>query len=278
MIRWLRSILPRAGSGLTTYEGLLQASNRFHTAPAPFEPGNENVLVLAPHMDDEVIGCGGTVALHADAGADVTVAYLTDGRFGHPEVYTTSGAEREQAQARLMPRRKNEARLAQDVLGIMRICFLDAVDTQLGNDPNAARRLAELLHEIRPVRVYVPHFLEQHPDHRAASAQLIRAARVYSTDFEVVGYEVWTPLVPNRLVQIDASMERKQRAMALYTSQLEDRNDLLHAMIGLSSFRGARQGASYEAASRGGFAETFCALPIAEYIEAYYAFMAPLPG
>src|SRR2546426_12131813 len=41
------------------------------------------VLVLAPHMDDEVLGCGGTLLQHARVGAQLTIVYLTDGRKGH---------------------------------------------------------------------------------------------------------------------------------------------------------------------------------------------------
>src|SRR5579885_3094484 len=51
--------------------------------PAPLESfGPEPVLVLAPHMDDEVIGPGGTLRRHVEAGAAVTVVFLTDGRMG----------------------------------------------------------------------------------------------------------------------------------------------------------------------------------------------------
>jgi N-acetylglucosamine malate deacetylase 1 len=39
-------------------------------------------VVLAPHMDDEVLGCGGTMARQVAAGSDVTVIFLTDGRHG----------------------------------------------------------------------------------------------------------------------------------------------------------------------------------------------------
>src|SRR5262245_2441565 len=51
------------------------------------EPGGQRVLVLAPHPDDEVIGCGGTLYKHTRAGHAVTVVYMTDGRKGDPLLY-----------------------------------------------------------------------------------------------------------------------------------------------------------------------------------------------
>ena len=62
--------------------GLLHAANSFHEVDVDWQPGAERVVVLAPHMDDEVLGCGGAIALHKRAGAHVTVVFLTDGRQG----------------------------------------------------------------------------------------------------------------------------------------------------------------------------------------------------
>ena len=49
-------------------------------------PEGRRILVLAPHMDDEILGCGGTLRKHVRAGAGVTAVFMTDGRRGDPEL------------------------------------------------------------------------------------------------------------------------------------------------------------------------------------------------
>ena len=92
---------------LETY-GLLQTAKIFNKSALVYEPGDERVLVLAPHMDDEVIGCGGTVARHVARGADVTVIFLTDGRQGG--AVAQSGGSLEPLD--IVATRKQEARRA----------------------------------------------------------------------------------------------------------------------------------------------------------------------
>lgn len=253
-----------------TLHGLMQAARSSADAPRSWEPGKETVLVLAPHMDDEVIGCGGTIARHTDAGSEVTVVYLTDGRSGHPDVYRFKGAQRVQAQRRLIARRKEEARLAQEILGVRELRFMDAIDTRLAADASTVSKLREILEALAPTRVYLPHFLEQHGDHRIASKLLLEAVKGTGLDFHCHGYEVWTPLVPNMTVCIDSTMARKQRAMDQYRSQLEDRVDLMHAMNGLAAFRSRTRARPGER-----FVESFCALTLADYREAHEEFVGP---
>ena len=52
----------------------------------------EQVLVIAPHPDDETLGCGGSIALHDDRGDNVAVLWLTSGEAGIPEVGITEAA------------------------------------------------------------------------------------------------------------------------------------------------------------------------------------------
>lgn len=263
----------RSGAALHTYKGLQQAENFFHGPSIDWEPGAQRIVVLAPHMDDEVIGCGGTIARHVDAGADVSVVYLTDGRRGAAHVNRLRGAEQRAAELALIARRKEEAHRALAVLGIRKLTFLDCEDTRLEVDPTIAARLQALLLEVRPDIVYLPFFLEHHPDHRAVSPALIAATEGTDLAFQCHGFEVWTPLFPNCAVWIDVSMERKKQAMAQYESQLEDDNDLMHAMIGLASYRSV-----VRSRAQGRFAEAFCVLPLQEYAQAYRSFASGKPA
>ena len=243
-----------------TFGGFVLAAEEFSRAPPEWLPGRERVFVLAPHMDDEVIGCGGSIALHVQAGAPVAVAFMTDGRLGSAEVRSQSGAGREAAERDLIATRKREASEALAILGVQKHFFIDAIDGALIADAAAPRRLAAVLQEVQPDIVYLPFFLEQHPDHRAVSDVLIAAADIASQDFICQGYEVWTPLYPNRFVWIDKTAELKKRALAQYRSQLAE-SPFEHAMLGLNAYRSMLR----PGRANGRFAEAYCALPLGEY-------------
>ena len=75
------------------------------------EPANGRIVVLAPHMDDETLGCGGTIARHVRAGAQVTVIFLTDGRRGGPSCADLTGPDLDNKQREIVDVRKHEERL-----------------------------------------------------------------------------------------------------------------------------------------------------------------------
>jgi N-acetylglucosamine malate deacetylase 1 len=227
------------------------------------EPGDGAVTVLAPHMDDEVLGCGGTIARHVQAGADVTVVFLTDGRLGAPPDATLSVQQRTQKQQELVEIRKQEARRAGKILGVQTIVFLDAQDMNLRAETVLVQRVRDLLNQRRPSIVYLPFFLERHPDHRAASDVLLAATAGTTLDFECRGYEVWTPLFANVLVNIDTTITVKRTALACYQSQLAH-TDYLHSSIGLNAYRAS-------AASGCRFAEAFHAARLADHRRLYQA-------
>lgn len=244
---------------------LIGDSSIFTQQAAEYEPGDGNVVVLSPHMDDETLGCGGTIARHAEAGAHVTVIFLTDGRHGGPPRAGMTGSERDAKQREIIEIRKEEAQCAGRILGVRSIVFLDAEDTRLRLDTRAPKLLRDVLIRERPDCVYLPSFLENHIDHRAAGSVLSAAAAGTGLQFECRSYEVWTPLFPNRVVNIDATMELKKRAIACYRSQLAQM-DYLHAAIGLNAHRSLALGGM-----AGQFAEAFHALPLVEYLRLYRA-------
>lgn len=260
--------LARAARPYLKSYGLLQTSKVFNRSALIWEPGAERVLVLAPHMDDETIGCGGALALHARAGAMCHVVFLTDGRHGGGQIKNLGDAERRSEELKLAETRRSEARLALETLGVREVSFLDVEDGTLESDRHISERLREILERETPELVYVPSFLEQHPDHYAASRILLEAAREPPLHFQCLAYEVWTPLFPNCLVRIDEVLEQKQRALAHYRSQLSQM-DYLHSAMGLNAYRSAAFPAH---AAR--FAEAFCAMPLPAYRQMFDAYRA----
>lgn len=233
-------ILRRIASSLRRF---VQGSSIYDLPVLACEPEKSRVVVLAPHMDDEVLGCGGTIARHVRARSDVSVVFLTDGRLGADIAV-----------------RKSEARRAADVLGVRTLHFLDAEDSRLRDDRQVAGRLRETLESERPDIVYLPFLLESHADHRATNAVLFAATRGTGMQFECRGYEVWTPLFPNRIVNIDSTIELKRQAMECYASQLAV-VDYLHANVGLNAYRAM----SAAMGNTARYAEAFLALRLPDY-------------
>lgn len=190
-----------------------------------------NVLVIAPHPDDEAIGCGGSLCLHAGRGDRVVVAFLTSGELGLKHL------PREQAWGV----REREAERAAEVLGVASLTFLRGPDWLLGE------RLAETAAALRPVlqreapeKIYLPGAQDGHPDHRA-SLPILRAAQgqADAPPPSLLAYEVWSPLAEyDRVEDVTPVMRRKLRAIRCYQSQLEGfRYD--RAARGLNQYRGA---------------------------------------
>jgi len=265
----LRTLLLKAAGRRMrqSLRAFVQASSPYDRPVLVCEPGKSKVVVLAPHMDDEVLGCGGTIARHVTAGSDVSVIFLTDGRYGGAGIAGRNGHEPDPHE--IVDVRKAEARCAAQILGIRTLIFLDAEDSRLRSDPLVADRLREILERDRPDIVYLPFFLEGHLDHRAANDVLLAATRGSGLRFECRGYEVWTPLVPNCMISIDETIDLKRQALGCYQSQLAV-TDYLHSSIGLSAYRAMGLG------SRSGrFAEAFHTLELADYRRLYGAVGRP---
>jgi LmbE family N-acetylglucosaminyl deacetylase len=192
----------------------------------------ERVLVLAPHPDDEAIGCGGAICLHRQRGDPVQIAFLTSGEQGLPGL----------AAEEIRSIRETEASAAAAVLDVQEIEFLRLPDLELDKHlERGAEQLAELIAEATPDLIYLPHPGESHPDHEAV-LPMVRLALVRlpagTSRPELRGYEIWSPMTRFGWVEdISAVMERKLRAVRCYRSQLElFRYDL--AIRGLNRYRG----------------------------------------
>jgi len=174
----------------------------------------KKALVIAPHPDDESIGCGGSLALHVLAGDPVKVVFLTNGAEGD-----SSGKMAKRTYVEL---RQNEAAKACACLGVTDLEFWSYEDRSLAGSRGALLRMIDLLEDYRPDLVYAPSPLEFHPDHRAACSLLCDAIRSCHYDTEVAFYEVGQPLRVNLLVDITRVLACKMQAMNTYESQLAE--------------------------------------------------------
>lgn len=179
------------------------------------KPEGERVVVFSPHFDDDVIGCGGTLCKHISSGNEVSVIYFTDGREGDP-----SFADKEL----LQEKRKEEARSATQILGIQNLYFLDEPETKLKATEDLIKRLIKIIYEIKPDLLYIPSFLENHIDHFEVNRVLLALAKRSALNFNIAAYEVWTPIIPNMIIDITSVISRKEDALKQYETQIRHVN------------------------------------------------------
>jgi LmbE family N-acetylglucosaminyl deacetylase len=199
-------------------------------------PPGERVMVLAPHPDDETLGCGGTVRLLVEAGKAVRVLFLTSGGKGDP---SPEASARPGGEAGYSLMREREAEKALRVLGVSGYEFLRYPDRGMYEHyQDALERILGRVNDFAPDTIYAPSMVELNPDHRAAADLSMEIQKRYlphpagsgdrAVPLTLVFYEVTTPLRPNVLVDITPVHRRKKRAVKRYRSQLKVMDYLAH--------------------------------------------------
>ncbi len=205
--------------------------------------GIKVAVVIAPHPDDEVLGCGGTMARLAQAGAQVHVVIMTRGA---PPRFSEDQIDRVMA----------EARRAHGVLNVTKTHFLNLPAAGLDALPIADvnERLDLLLQAIRPDTLFLPFIGDIHFDHQVAfTAAMVFArprapgapARIYA--YETLSETNWyapgiTPaFLPNVYVDISAHIDTKLEAFQCFASQVKVFPDerSVEALRSLAITRGA---------------------------------------
>ncbi len=234
---------------LTAVTDYFSSSIRPIPIVAPF---GRSMLVVAPHQDDEAIGAGGALALQVRAKGAASVIVLQDGADGHEEL----GLTRQE----LVSRRNEESRRAAAVLGIEPPQFLNHADLSAASG-QAAEELRSHLIEKRVDAVFVPFFLDGHPDHRTANYILAEALKAVDWNVRVFGYEVWGLCIPNVIVVIDDVMDQKIAMLSCFDFA-NGAVDYVQSTKGLNMYHSRMLGAGMCK-----YAERFFEIPRREYIE-----------
>lgn len=205
----------------------------------------KKVLVFAPHPDDDIIACGGSIAKHIQNGNSVSIVYISSGEAG--SLSSTPEA--------LADIREEEARRAAGLLGVDDLLFLRLADGYISFERKALEDLVRLIRNKKPDWVYLPHEAESVRDHRQTHDLVMEACKraagpwfgdcgrdIWSVE-TILAYEVWTPL-QNVAVTVDVTdfMSQKLAALRAHQSQLTD-IAYDQAVEGLNRYRGITSGA-----------------------------------
>jgi LmbE family N-acetylglucosaminyl deacetylase len=193
-----------------------------------------HTLVIAPHQDDESLGCGGTIALLRQLGLPVHVIFTSDGSMSHP-------ASKKYPAEKRIQLREREAINALQILGVDESCiyFMRLKDSevpaegQAGFD-EATTILKQYITDLQPTTVLVPWRRDPHKDHRA-TWQIVQAALAsYQLPVRVLEYFIWLwersqlEDIPQQneamlwQVNIEGAATLKQQAIMAHTSQINN--------------------------------------------------------
>ena len=207
------------------------------------------VLVLAPHFDDEVLGCGGLLAQLARDGTEVRIVFLSNADGGAVEPVTDPAA--------YSARRRDEARRACAALGIEDSVELGLPDGGLADARGAlGDAVRRELAALEPDLLLTPSPLEATADHRAVFAavhDVLHPLRegdgllASAEGLRILAYEVNHPCYPNLLVDVGDVLEVIERALDAYPSQT-GRHPYRDACLGLLRFRAHSLGTQVRAA------------------------------
>ena len=184
----------------------------------------KTVLVIAAHPDDEVIGCGGTLAKHIESGDQVITLFMTDGESARTDVKLTQ-----------ISARQKMAESAATILGTAPPIFLNFPDNKMDVVPllEITQAIEQARKDMCPDVIYTHHLGDLNIDHRITAQATLTAFRpqpgssvqeIYS--FEVNSSTEWTAnqlhpsFHPNVFVDIKQTWDKKLRALECYESEL----------------------------------------------------------
>lgn len=206
------------------------------------------VIVVAPHADDEIIGCGATMAKHIKNGDEVYVIIATNASKGAPDLYNEE----------IVANIRNEALHAHNFLRITKTFFLDFPAPALNAFPEfeISMELLNVFSQVMPNILYLPHSGDIHQDHKAIYRASLVAARPQGNNkleriycYETLSETEWTPMsekpfVPNHFVDVSDVFELKCKAMGFYKSQIKvfPHSRSLDTFEALAMYRGSTIG------------------------------------
>lgn len=205
-----------------------------------------NILVVAPHADDEVLGCGGILAKYAKAGNNTYVAVMTNAHLGDPQMFSQEGIDTV----------RGEALQAHKILGVKQTFFFDYPAPRLDTAPayQISVSLNKLITDLAIDVMYIPHRGDMHKDHGVIFLAALVAARPINNcpvkqiyTYETLSETEWAPpfgndvFIPTVFEDITEVFPLKVQAMERFRSQLKEfpHPRSIEGLSSLAKFRGS---------------------------------------
>ena len=211
----------------------------------------KRVMVIAAHPDDEVLGCGGTIARHVKEGDEVHLVFMTDGIGARSNI--TSDDDKQN--------RNKAACLASDLMGVISVDFLDFPDNEMDTVSllDVVKPIEKFINKYLPQVIYTHHLGDLNIDHQVTHKAVVTACRpqpgvcvneIYtfevlsSTEWQTAGY---LPFMPNVFVDISDYIETKQKLLEIYSDEMREapHSRSIENIIRLSALRGNAVGVSH---------------------------------
>lgn len=177
------------------------------------------ILIIAPHPDDEVLGCGGTISKFTRAKND---AYLCIGTKTYQPEWSKI----------FISRRSREITKVNEILGIKKTFFLDFPTVKLDTVPQKEinEKLSEIVKIVNPDMVFIPFYGDLNKDHRILfEASLVALRPTVCKAKKILAYEVlsetewgcFAPFSPNIFIDISKTFNTKIKAMKIYREEIK---------------------------------------------------------
>ncbi len=213
----------------------------------------KKVLVIAAHPDDEVLGCGGTIAKHIDTGYEVNILILSEGITSRDDKRNTSKREKD------IFNLKESSNDAHKILGSNSINFLGFPDNRMDTIDllDIVKKIEKEIDKKAPEIIYTHFFADLNIDHQITHRAVVTACRPEPKQkikeilcFEIPSSTEWqTPnsqlaFSPNTFIDISNNLEKKLTALKAYESEMKEwpHSRSIKAVESLARWRGSSGG------------------------------------
>jgi LmbE family N-acetylglucosaminyl deacetylase len=185
------------------------------------------ILIVAPHCDDEVLGCGGLMSKSQTEGTPVYVAVITNGHLGAPELFGKDGTEKV----------RSEALQAHEFFGVRKTFFFEFPALNLSTTPGyrISLQMEDLIRKLAITDLYIPHRGDIKTDHRIVFETALVAARPINSNpvtsiycYETLSETEWAApfandsFIPTVFSDITAHIDRKIEGFSIFSTQIKD--------------------------------------------------------